>query len=114
MYKNASRFRQHRSDIGRPIGHGLGRYASPDHQRRAALKRQAATASARVTKPKRALTKPKPPKPPRQGLRISYSNLLLIRECLNEAVRQETDPKRQERLARVIAQINREIDEQRR
>lgn len=56
------------------------------------------------------ITKPKRPKPAVQGLRFSYSDLLLLREFLNTAMSwdQMTGRKRA-RLAAMIVRINREL-----
>src|SRR5579883_1740539 len=103
MYKHASRFRQHRSDVGRPLGHGLGRYGN-QQQRQAALKRKqqvkAAAAATGVSTPKQA--KPQP-----QGLRFSYTDLLTLRKCIADAMSSDdlTDRQRK-RLAAMTARIN--------
>ncbi len=115
MYKDASRFRQHRSHIGRPLGHGLGRYGNPQ-QRQSAIKRkhQAEAAKAAAASVPR-VTKPKRPKSPPQGLRFSYSDLLLLRKCLNEAMsRDDLTGRQRERLTAMTVRINRELAEQRR
>jgi hypothetical protein len=115
MYKYANRFRQHRSDIGRPLGHGLGQYGNPQ-QRQSAIKRkhQAEAAKAAAASVPR-VTKPKRPKPPPPGLRLSYSDLLLLRKCLNEAMsREDLTGRQRERLTAMTVRINRELAEQRR
>jgi hypothetical protein len=115
MYKHASRFRQHRSDTGRPLGHGLGRYGNP-HQRQAAIKRKhQAEAAKAAAAPAPRVTKPKRPKPPPQELRFSYSDLLLLRKCLNEAMsRDDLTGRQRERLTAMTARVNQELAEQRR
>jgi hypothetical protein len=83
-------------------------YGKPE-QRRAVLKRKPqAPTPPRVTKPKRLKLQPR-------RLRFSYSDLLLLRKCLNEAMSHDdlTDRQR-ERLTGIIAQINSELAEQRR